>query len=79
MPSKPDTNKPLIRAGTYQHFKGGLYKVIGIAKHSETQDLMVVYRAQANEHDLWVRPYTMFREQVEVEGKKVPRFKFLHS
>lgn len=72
------TEKPLIRAGTYQHYKGNLYKVVGIAKHSETQDLMVVYRAQGREYDLWVRPFEMFKEKVEVEGKKVPRFKYLH-
>ena len=71
--------KPLIRAGTYRHFKGNLYKVIGIAKHSETLDLMVVYRAQGDGHNLWVRPYKMFKETVEVDGKKIPRFKYLHS
>lgn len=70
--------KSLIRAGIYQHYEGNLYMVIGIAKHSETRDLMVVYRAQASEHDLWIRPYEMFREHVEVDGKKVPRFKYLH-
>lgn len=72
------SEKPLIRAGTYQHFKGNLYKVIGIAKHSETQELMVVYRAQDDEYNLWVRPYEMFREKVEIKGEKVPRFRYLH-
>ncbi len=70
--------KTLIKAGTYQHFKGNLYKVIGIAKHSETLELMVVYRALSTDHNLWVRPYEMFKETVEHEGKKVPRFKYLH-
>ena len=71
--------KILIHAGTYQHYKGGLYKVIGIAKHSETKELMVVYRAKAKDHDLWVRPFKMFREKVEVDGKKVPRFKYIRN
>jgi len=70
--------KPLIRAGLYQHYRGNLYKVIGIAHHSETKELMVVYRAQGDDHDLWVRPFEMFKEHVEVEGKEVPRFKYLH-
>lgn len=72
------TKKTLILAGVYQHYKGGLYRVIGIARHSETQELMVVYKSQSKEYDLWVRPYEMFREHIEVDGKKVPRFKFLH-
>lgn len=75
---KSALKKPLIRAGTYQHYKGNLYKVIGIAHHSETHDLMVVYRSQSDEYNLWVRPFEMFKEMVEVEGKKVPRFKYLH-
>ena len=70
--------KPLIRAGIYQHYKGNLYKVIGIARHSEKDELMVVYRAQTGDHDLWVRPYKMFIEHVQVGQSRVPRFKFLH-
>lgn len=69
--------KPLIRAGTYKHFKGGLYKVISIAKHSETLEKMVVYRSLKDEDQLWVRPLEMFKEKVEVEGKLVPRFEFI--
>ncbi len=72
-------NKPFIKVGAYQHYKGNLYQVIGIAKHSETLDPMVVYCAQTDEHNIWVRPYEMFKEIVEVDGEKVPRFKYLHS
>ena len=71
--------KSLIRAGLYQHYKGGFYEVTGVAKHSETLELMVVYRAQSKDHGLWVRPFEMFKEHVEVDGKSVPRFKFLHA
>lgn len=73
------TKKALIRAGTYKHFKGNHYKVISIAKDSETKKDMVVYRSLDDEHQLWVRPLKMFTEMVEVEGKKVPRFQFLSN
>jgi len=58
----------------YKHFKGGEYKVIGIAKHSETLEYFVVYRALYGKKDLWVRPLKMFLEKVTVNGKKVNRF-----
>jgi hypothetical protein len=69
--------KPLIRAGIYRHFKGGLYKVISVAKHTETNEEMVVYKSVNDEHQLWVRPLEMFNEKVKVEGKLVPRFEFI--
>lgn len=59
--------------GKYEHYKGGVYEVIGVASHSETLEKMVVYRHDDGE--LWVRPLAMFREMVEVNGKKIPRFK----
>jgi len=71
--------KPLIRAGVYRHYKGGMYRVLGIATHSESLDKVVVYRNQADPHGLWVRPLEMFREQVQMNGKKVPRFKFIEE
>ncbi len=63
-----------IKAGLYQHYKGGVYTVIDVAKHSETLEEMVVYRS---EHfgTLWVRPTAMFFEEVEKDGQKVPRFR----
>jgi len=66
-----------IKNGRYKHFKGNDYEVIEVAKHSETMEELVVYRALYGEHDLWVRPLKMFLEEVEFEGKKVPRFKYL--
>lgn len=60
--------------GTYRHYKGNEYEVIGIAKHSETLEELVVYRALYGEGQLWVRPLRMFLEMVEVDGKFVPRF-----
>jgi len=61
--------------GVYQHFKGNEYEVLGIAKHSETLEEFVVYRALYGEGDLWVRPKDMFFGEKEVGGKMVPRFK----
>ena len=63
-----------LEPGRYRHFKGGLYEVIGIARHSETQEEMVVYRPLYGEGGLWVRPRRMFEESVTHEGKTVPRF-----
>jgi len=68
-----------ILLGTYRHYKGNDYEVLGVARHSETMKEVVVYRALYGEGGLWVRPLTMFLEEVEVEGKKVPRFEHLNS
>ena len=64
-----------IKPGKYQHFKGKFYEVIGIAKHSETMEELVVYRALYGDRELWVRPKNMFLESVEVDGKTIPRFR----
>ena len=65
--------------GKYEHYKGNQYEVIGVAKHSETLEELVVYRALYGEHGLWVRPLKMFLETVEIDGKKIPRFKFIEN
>jgi hypothetical protein len=73
--SNPDLEPlPLIAPGLYQHYKGGRYKVIDVARHSETLEPMVVYRALYGEFGLWVRPAGMFFETVIVEGKAQQRF-----
>lgn len=66
-----------IKLGEYEHYKGKRYQVIGIAKHSETLEEMVVYRALYGQGELWVRPLKMFLEEVEVNEKKIPRFKYI--
>jgi len=71
-----------MKTGIYKHSKSGKeYKVVGIAKDSETLADIVVYEAQYENKTskLWVRPVTMFEETVEIEGKKVPRFQFLNK
>ena len=65
------------KIGRYSHYKGNEYEVIGVAKHSETLEEFVVYRALYGDNALWVRPKAMFSETVEVNGKKVPRFKYV--
>jgi hypothetical protein len=63
--------------GRYRHYKGNEYTVVGVARHSETDEELVVYRQEYGEQGLWVRPAEMFAEIVEVEGRSVPRFEFL--
>jgi hypothetical protein len=63
-----------LQMGTYRHYRGGVYNVLGVAKHSETQEQMVVYRAQYGDQELWVRPLAMFTETVVVDGIEVLRF-----
>lgn len=68
-----------LKAGIYRHYKDKLYRVIGVAKHSETLEELVVYEAlYENERSkLWVRPLEMFRGTVEIDGAKVPRFAYV--
>ena len=63
-----------IEKGKYRHYKGGEYEVIGVAKHSETLEEMVVYRALYGDGDIWVRPAYMWNETVCVNSKTVKRF-----
>ena len=71
-----------VKPGIYKHFKGKLYEVIGVARHSETLEELVVYRVlyydeRFGKNALWVRPKKMFLEHVVVDGKEVPRFKYV--
>jgi len=71
-----------IKIGKYKHYKGKLYKVIGIAKHSETLEELVVYQAlyeskEFGNNAIWVRPAKIFTEKVILNGKEVPRFELI--
>ena len=68
-----------IKPGTYRHFKGNLYEVIGVARHSETMEPMVVYRALYGEHGLWVRPAAMWTETIDRDGYHGPRFQYVEE
>jgi len=63
--------------GRYRHYKGREYTVLGVARHSETLEELVVYRQEYGDHGLWVRPAAMFVETVVVAGAEVPRFRFI--
>jgi hypothetical protein len=63
--------------GIYRHFKGNLYEVIDLARHSETEEWHVVYRALEGDGGLWLRPLSMFDETIERDGIRLKRFKFL--
>ena len=68
---------PTIRPGRYRHFKGGLYEVLGLARHSETGAPMVVYRALYGQGGLWVRPAEMWDQRVCRDGYDGPRFRYV--
>ena len=65
-----------VRPGRYRHFKGGAYRVIGTARHSETGEPMVVYRALYGDGALWVRPAAMWNEEIERDGRRMRRFTY---
>jgi hypothetical protein len=69
----------MIQSGTYRHYKGNTYQILGVAKHSETEETLVVYKALYGECGLWVRPLDMFCEKVEVDRKMVPRFELIQE
>jgi hypothetical protein len=65
-----------VRTGRYRHYKGKFYEVIGVARHSETEEWMVLYRCLYGDQSLWVRPLAMFLETVIVDGRELGRFEW---
>lgn len=65
---------PLALQGRYRHYKGGEYQLLGVVRHSETLEPLVLYRPLYGDSGDWVRPYAMFFSEVEVNGQRVPRF-----
>lgn len=68
----------MIKIGYYEHYKGSVYKVIGVSQHTETEELLVIY-FKDGDNKMWARPITMFLEIIDYNGEKVPRFKFIHQ
>ena len=66
-----------LQLGIYEHYRGKRYEVLGIAEHEATGEEMVVYRALYGEKKLWVRALNIFLEEVDVDGNKVPRFRYV--
>lgn len=69
--------EPTIKAGYYQHYKGAYYQVIHLARHSETAQWLVIYRALYGDYGLWARPASMFVETVTIAGEELARFQFV--
>lgn len=65
---------PILPLGKYRHYKGGEYEVMGVARHSETLEPLVVYRPLYKDSGWWVRPYAMFVEEIEIDGIRQSRF-----
>lgn len=74
MPMTDLSPLPALPLGHYRHFKGGNYQVLGVVRHSETLEPMVLYRPLDNDVGTWVRPHAMFVDDVEVDGQRQPRF-----
>jgi len=72
------SDKKLL-AGLYLHYKGQEYEVMEVARHTETQEWVVVYRCLYGDYSLWVRPYDMFIEMVVINGVKIPRFRYVRD
>ncbi len=72
--SEPLPPLPQIQMGRYRHYKGGEYEVIGVARHSESLEPLVVYRPLYNVSGWWVRPHAMFVGEVDIDGVRQPRF-----
>ena len=68
-----------LQTGLYRHYKGNPYCVLGVARHSETEEELVIYQALYGDFGLWVRPLAMFLETVEVDGETLPRFALLRG
>ncbi|MFV0444193.1 MAG: DUF1653 domain-containing protein [Planctomycetaceae bacterium] len=71
--------EPTLQPGRYRHYKGKDYHVLGVARHSETKEPLVVYRTDYGDRSLWVRPLDMFTESVKVNGQTIPRFQYIAS
>ena len=70
---------PEIHPGRYRHYKGNEYTVLGVARHSETLEELVVYRQEYGDRGLWVRPAAMFTDTVVVDVREIPRFALIRS
>lgn len=78
LPLLSEAAKSLLPGALYEHFKGNRYKLLYIARHSETLEELVVYQA-LYDGSIWVRPLQMFIEKVSVDGVLIPRFKHVHD
>jgi hypothetical protein len=78
LPSFSAVAKSIIVGSLYEHYRGLRYKILGVGRHSETLEELVVYQALYGEGDVWVRPLGMFLDNVTIHGQSQPRFKLVH-
>lgn len=71
------TSTSTLTPGIYKHYKGNRYRVIDTVRHSETDEVLVLYQPLYGEQKLWVRPFAMFTESVDIDGQTVPRFRLI--
>ncbi|MBP7073847.1 MAG: DUF1653 domain-containing protein [Rhabdochlamydiaceae bacterium] len=71
------TEAAILKPGIYQHYSGKQYEVLGVGRHSESLEELVIYRALYAPYDFWVRPLSMFIESVEINGQTTPRFQLI--
>ena len=69
----------MLQRGIYEHYKGQHYQVFHVATHSETGEKLMVYQCLYGDYSMWVRPLAMFVENIEIEGKMLPRFKLIQA
>ena len=74
-----ESDPAAVRPGIYRHYKGPLYELVAVGRHSETEEYMAVYRALYGDRGIWVRPLAMFTDEVEHQGERQPRFRFLRA
>jgi len=79
LPPFSSAAQSIVRGGVYEHFKKKRYRILAIARHSETLEELVVYQALYGESGVWVRPVAMFLENVSLDGKVLPRFKLVQE
>lgn len=68
-----------VPQGIYRHYKGNLYQVLHTARHSETEEVLVIYRCLYGKYDVWARPLSIFSETVTIDGKDMPRFEMIKA
>ena len=73
------TAAPAITPGIYRHYKGNDYQVMGVVRHSETEEYLVLYKTLYGDYSSWVRPYSMFTDEADVDGQCQPRFRLLEA
>ena len=79
LPDFSSLSKSIFIGRLYEHYKGHRYKILGIARHTETLEEMVIYQPLYGKGDIWVRPLNMFIENVIINGSTVPRFKLIEE